>query len=280
MVLPSRYCSTTAGLTYDDRATAGVFPSFAPTARITPATTFFGLGFRLRETVLGERDRGDQRAAPGAEILGGEFVAHVLFDVVVQLRAGEIAERPVRKLVAEEAPPTRQLEQLAHRICEVLVDDRSAHQDAVLAAVLERDPAPAHGHVPLAERRDPERPRGSRVALGTDPKPAEIDQAKRQRADPFRRQRLAVHVLAHRLSAGPGGAPQNARACRTSPVPAAPEIRGGTGIGAGRLCRLPVAWSFAPARGEIQTSFHAGGMTSASMRATLSASVICFPRES
>ena len=43
---------------------------------------------------------------------------------------------------------------------------------------------------------------------------------------------------------------------------------------------VAVAWSFADPRGEIQTSFQAGGMTSASMRASLSASVICFPRES
>ena len=34
---PSRYCSTTAGLTYDARATAGVFPSRSPTDRITAA---------------------------------------------------------------------------------------------------------------------------------------------------------------------------------------------------------------------------------------------------
>jgi hypothetical protein len=41
-----------------------------------------------------------------------------------------------------------------------------------------------------------------------------------------------------------------------------------------------VAWSFAVARGEIQTSFHAGGITSSSMRASFAASLIRFPRES
>src|SRR5436190_4438463 len=41
IVLPSRYWSMTAGLTYDARATAGVFPSFSPTARMTPAMARF-----------------------------------------------------------------------------------------------------------------------------------------------------------------------------------------------------------------------------------------------
>lgn len=41
MVLPSRYCSMTAGLTYELRATAGVFPSCSPTLRITAAITRF-----------------------------------------------------------------------------------------------------------------------------------------------------------------------------------------------------------------------------------------------
>ena len=39
----------------------------------------------------------------------------------------------------------------------------------------------------------------------------------------------------------------------------------------------PVAWSFARGRGEIQTSRHAGGIASASIRASFSSSVIRFP---
>ena len=42
----------------------------------------------------------------------------------------------------------------------------------------------------------------------------------------------------------------------------------------------PTACSFAFARGEIQTSRQAGGMTSASIRASFAGSVIRFPRES
>ena len=42
----------------------------------------------------------------------------------------------------------------------------------------------------------------------------------------------------------------------------------------------PVAWSFAPGRGEIQTSRHAGGITSSSIRASCSGSVMRCPRPS
>src|SRR5205823_12340380 len=41
IVRPSRYCSITAGLTYEARATAGVFPSRSPTERITAAILRF-----------------------------------------------------------------------------------------------------------------------------------------------------------------------------------------------------------------------------------------------
>ena len=52
-----------------------------------------------------------------------------------------------------------------------------------------------------------------------------------------------------------------------------------------RYCRrpalsTPVAWSFAPGRGEIQTSFHAGGMTSFSIRSSFASSRISIPRAS
>jgi hypothetical protein len=43
---------------------------------------------------------------------------------------------------------------------------------------------------------------------------------------------------------------------------------------------LPVACTFARPLGEIQTSFQAGGITSASMRSILSGSVIRLPRAS
>src|SRR6185312_16005326 len=62
------------------------------------------------------------------------------------------------------------------------------------------DPAAAYRDVALPERRDPERPRRARIALGADAEPAEIDQPKRERAHPVRRQRLSTQVLRHRLA--------------------------------------------------------------------------------
>ena len=115
---------------------------------MTPATTFLASVSVSGDPVFRECDRGDQRAAPGAEILGREFVAHVLFDVVVEARAREVAKRSVN-VVAKELPAARKREQLLHRVGKLCVDDRGADENAVLAPVLERDPAPAHGHVPL-----------------------------------------------------------------------------------------------------------------------------------
>jgi hypothetical protein len=51
--------------------------------------------------------------------------------------------------------------------------------------------------VAFAQRGDPERPVRLRVPVGADAKPAEIDQAHRGRAHPFRLQRLEAHVLRH-----------------------------------------------------------------------------------
>src|SRR5436305_2438768 len=58
---------------------------------------------RLDDAALGKGDRGFERAAPGAEILRGEFVAHVSLDVLVELPAGQVADSALA-LVAEEAP--------------------------------------------------------------------------------------------------------------------------------------------------------------------------------
>ena len=60
------------------------------------------LFFGLHGTVLGESDRSDQRAAPGAEILGGEFGSEILTDVVVQPRAGEMHEGDVIAVTVEQ----------------------------------------------------------------------------------------------------------------------------------------------------------------------------------
>src|SRR6266516_7208709 len=61
-----------------------------------------GLRLRLDYAVLGERDRGEQRPAPRAEILGGELLTDVALDVLVHAPAGEGAQLAL-VAIAEEA---------------------------------------------------------------------------------------------------------------------------------------------------------------------------------
>src|SRR3989442_11815511 len=61
-----------------------------------------GLRLRLGNAVLGERDRGQQRSAPRAEILGCELFADVALDVLVQAPSGEGAQPALVIAIAEE----------------------------------------------------------------------------------------------------------------------------------------------------------------------------------
>src|SRR3954453_6780549 len=63
------------------------------------------LSLGLRRTVLGERDRREQRAPPRPEVLRGEVLAEIRPNVFVQLRAGERAQ-PTVPLIAEETRTT------------------------------------------------------------------------------------------------------------------------------------------------------------------------------
>src|SRR5439155_16762558 len=123
-----------------------------------------------------------QRPAPGAEVLRGELVAEVDADVLVQPPRVEIRVLAVAAVEAEE-PWARQLEQIADRTGELLVDDRAPDPDLVLAAIAERDARAAHADVALAQRRDPEGAGLLRVAVAPDAEPAEVDQPHGDRGD-------------------------------------------------------------------------------------------------
>src|SRR5947208_515450 len=110
------------------------------------------LALGVRGTALGQRDRGDQRAAPGAEVLRRELVSEMVADVVVQPRARQVAETAF-PLVTKEARTAGQLQQLRDGVGELLVDERRAHDRAVLRAEVKRDPVAAYAHVPLSQRR-------------------------------------------------------------------------------------------------------------------------------
>src|SRR6266566_629873 len=156
------------------------------------------LGFGLGRPALGKRNRRNQGTAPRPEILGGEFFTHELADVVVQLSSSE-AIRLVLEPVAEE-PPTSGSQQLAHRVRELRINDGCPYPDSLLAPKAKGDPAAANLNVTLAESRNSECLVGLRVTVFPDSKPTEIDQSHGYRTCPFRRHRLELHVLRHRLA--------------------------------------------------------------------------------
>src|SRR3954470_3388921 len=69
-------------------------------------------GRRLRQPALGERDGGDQRPAPRAEVLRAELVAHVPPDVVVELARVEWVDLAIA-LVPKDACRAVERHQLA-----------------------------------------------------------------------------------------------------------------------------------------------------------------------
>ena len=129
----------------------------------------------------------------------------------------------------------------------------------------------------LAQGRDPEGASRARIALGADAEPAHVDEPDCDRARPVGAERFLGDVLAHRLTQvgqllGEADEVVELRALLLRPEFRVVQVLAPAGA------IDPVAWSFAFGCGEIQTSRHAGGMTSASMRSTFSGSMILFPR--
>src|SRR5581483_5863040 len=155
---------------------------------------------RLREAVapraLCEGDRGEQRPAPGAEVLRRELVAHVDLHVVVQALARQVVDVAF-PAIAEDARAAGQLQQLAHRSRELVVDDLRPHLDRVLAAEGEADAVAADVDVAPRQRGDPVGARLARIALRPDAEPAEVDQPQRDRRDAFAVELVLVEMLRH-----------------------------------------------------------------------------------
>ena len=168
-----------------------------------------------------------ERAAPRAEVLGGELLAEV-----APARSRSAARRSrlyelALPLVAEQRRAARQREQLLQRLCELRVDDRRPHPDLVLAAKAEaRSGSRGPSTWRLRQRRDPVRARLARVALGADAEPALVDQPHRDGADPLAVERARGPCAPPSRRAARAGARQSGSACRTSPAPAAPGSSG------------------------------------------------------
>jgi len=103
------YCSTTAGLMYDARQTAGVLPSFSATERTTPATTRFvcaSVSGEVADTKTG-RQRAISRASKEvARYLGNtpavcraSYIDPRVFDAY---RGGLVIGRPLQEAVGGE----------------------------------------------------------------------------------------------------------------------------------------------------------------------------------
>src|SRR5579872_4762050 len=148
---------------------------------------------------LGEGDRRDERPAPRSEVLGAELVAEVRLHVLVQRAARQVAE-PAPVLVPEEPAAARHGEQLADSRRELVVHERRPHLRLALAHELEPDALAAHLNMPLPERGDAERAGRTRMAVAPDAKPAEVDEAKRDRADPVAVELVLVEVVDHRAA--------------------------------------------------------------------------------
>jgi hypothetical protein len=108
-------------------------------------------------------------------------------------------------------------------------------------------------------------------------KPAEVDQAHGDRSRPFEAERLLLDVLGHRLPQARKVLGEADELVELRLLLSSPEF------GWYRYCRrparsTPVAWSFALARGVIQTSRQAGGIRSDSIRARASSSAMRRPR--
>ena len=89
--------------------------------------------------MLGERHGGGERAAPRAEVLRREVVAQVLGDVRIECRGAEVHRFAVA-LVPEKARAPLVAHERANRIGELLVDERRAHDDAMLGTEAKRHP--------------------------------------------------------------------------------------------------------------------------------------------
>src|SRR5262245_24587709 len=107
---------------------------------------------------MGELGRGEQRAAPGAEVLGRGPVAEVRADVLVQCRRAE-ADRLAGSLEAEQARAVLELEQGLDACRERRIPDRSPDELAVLRPEAEGDLVARDRDVLLAEGRHAVRPR-------------------------------------------------------------------------------------------------------------------------
>jgi hypothetical protein len=132
-----------------------------------PRDVALGLPRRLEGGDLLQRERGQHRARPRAEVLRGELLARDLLQVGVDVGGVDRLSHAVLGDVLEQLV-ARQLLAAANDACQPLI----ANADLVLLAALAREAKPqlraVDVHVPRAHGREPERAVGPRILLVAD----------------------------------------------------------------------------------------------------------------
>ncbi len=226
----------------------------------------------------GQPHRGQHGGVPGAEVLGRVVPVRHLAQVVVDVgRADVVPALPAaegQQFVLGAAPAALEL---GHHRADLGVGHELLAVLGRLAGVVEHQLPAVAGDVLLADGGQPERAVLSRVLLPTDPEEAQVDQADGGGQDPVAGQLVARSGGVPPRSApwaGPGRTPAPGRAW---PCPVRPATGRGSGTGAGPRRPCPRPGCDRRARGEIQTSSQAGGMTRARTRFRVSGSVSRVP---
>ena len=192
----------------------------------------------------------------------------------LRCRSVRLVERAVLVAEAEEPRPPRSASSSLQRVGQLCVEDRGADPHLVLAAEVERDPAPANVDMALAQRRDPVRAGLLRVALRARPEPAQVDQTQGDRADACAVEMVAVHVLGHRRADRRQLLAEAHELVELRLLLLRAEARPSRGTACAPRGRARPLGASRPRCGEIHTSRQAGGMLSWSIRSSLAGSVM------
>ena len=234
-----------------------------------------GGGFRIEALELAERERGQHRSRPGAEVLGREGLSCDILQIGVDVR--RIDRLPLAFLVdVLEELLAGDLLAGAHDAGEAAIAQRRAVQPAALAAVFEDDLGAREVDVAVAHGGKPVAAIVAGIFLIADPNERDLEEAHDGRQDLLARQPAARLIFGHARTKPrqcPGKrqhAVELGGVAERAPVGVVAILLAALRIAPGRL-------QVALAVGQIQTSVQAGGMASRLRRAISLRSLIGRP---
>ena len=228
----------------------------------------------------GQLDRGEHGRVPGPEVLRRVVAAGDRLQVLVDLRGLDVgpaaATRPIgEQLVAAAVAILERLDRRYHQ----RVGDLLLVVERALRLVAEAGDRAADLDVLAPQGREAEGLVLLRVALAADPEEAEVEQLHRTGQDPVSDEaapgEVGAGALAHRRQRPREGLHlgELLAVARLAPVVVVEVL-----LAARRID--PVAWMWPFGWGQIQTSFHAGGIASSRIRSITSRSTIRSPSAS